>query len=456
MRAVVGVVVLVLVLGVVGWETQKAPLTVVCGQVTGGTTTTATGIGWARKIGTAIHDVATNPDEFSDPDRTQAYLDGVFRKTLWFWFRTVFSTSRGEKVDPQILKLEQENAEAVREASASCCPSGPLLEVEPPAADWDSRSATFQEGSGFTNGQLTIAAQADRVRRQLGLPTRATVVILAAGFQESGVANLNYGDRDSLGWLQQRNAWAPRADRMNPTKAARMFYLGGQAGQRGLTDVTGWEQMPITRAVYAVQRSAFPNGAARYEDKARALLAAAGSPDLEESPEAPGYTAGNCTPTGATPDAEGGTVTFAAAPAGFNFAGQKSVDAAIAWMRDQDRRNTGGWQNRCLAAVGQAYGHAGTYTRDGTYYASEQYTMMPAKYRLPTSGNPPRGALVFRDTSNPAGHISISNGDGREWTSDPPGKTGQIGLVSTKVLDSWGRRTGVSAPWFPGKTGVQA
>jgi hypothetical protein len=449
------VIALVLLFAFGSYKQQEAELTVQCGTVSGGMTTTAKGAEWARKAGDWLHNVAANPEDYREPEGVKKVIDGVFKDVLWFWLRSAYQSARGEKIDPQILRLQEEAAQAKADALAACCPPTPAPEQDdPPAEEWDPRNASFQTDSGFTNAQLMIAAQADQVRRSLKLPTRASVVILAAGFQESGVQNLNYGDRDSLGWLQQRSAWAPRADRMNPAKAARMFFTGGQAGQRGLMNVRGWEEKSITQAVYAVQVSAFPNAAAQFEDDARKLLAAAGGTEVSpDEPESPGYTAGACTPTGETIDADTEDAEMVGTPADFNFRGQRTVDAAIAWMRDQDRRNTGGWQNRCLAAVGQAYGHQGTYSANGTYYAVEQYAMMPKRYQIPKDGPLPRGALVFRRTGAAAGHISISNGDGREWTTDPPGRSGQVGLVSSAVLDGWGARIGASAPWFPGKTG---
>jgi hypothetical protein len=67
-------------------------------------------------------------------------------------------------------------------------------------------------------------------------------------------------DHDSNGLFQQRMAWGPLSVTMDPAGSAGLFYDGGQAGQRGLTDFDynsdartpgGWAQ--------AVQVSAFPD-----------------------------------------------------------------------------------------------------------------------------------------------------------------------------------------------------
>lgn len=64
----------------------------------------------------------------------------------------------------------------------------------------------------------------------------------------------------SRGLFQQIEAWGPLADRMDPAKSATMFYAGGQAGQKGLTGVTGWQAMPVPQAAQAVQGSQFSSG----------------------------------------------------------------------------------------------------------------------------------------------------------------------------------------------------
>jgi hypothetical protein len=446
---------LVLLLSFGAYKQQSAPVTVVCGTVSGGHLMTAKGVDWAQRAGSWVRNVIDKPEEYRDRDSVKEVLDGMFRKVLWYWIKSGVQSARGEKIDPQIVRLQKEQQQAEQDALAACCPATPLAPEEDEAPEWDSRNASLSTASRFTAENGRIAQAAIREVRRARMPERAAVVMLAAGFVESGVRSLTYGDRDSIGWLQQRNAWGSRADRLDPAKAARMFLYGGAAGQEGLRD-KNWQQMSVGQAAQAVQVSAFPDRYAAYEDDARALMAAVGGfGSAVESPEAPGYTAGQCAQPGETVSGSP-SAAMTPTPGGWDFPGQRSVDAAIAWMRDQDQRNTGGWQNRCLAAVGQAYGHPGTTPVDGHFYAVGQWTAMPTRYRSPGMSNPPRGALVFWTTSDPAGHIAISNGDGRVWTTDPPGRSGQIGLVDVDTIDTWGKRLGYGAPWFVGKTGAQA
>jgi len=84
-----------------------------------------------------------------------------------------------------------------------------------------------------------------------GLPARAVSIALATAYQESKIRNLTHGDRDSRGLFQQLDSWGPLEDRLNPTKAATMFYTGGAAGQPGLTSIPGWPDLPVPQAAQA-------------------------------------------------------------------------------------------------------------------------------------------------------------------------------------------------------------
>ena len=106
------------------------------------------------------------------------------------------------------------------------------------------------------------------VAKSLTVGERGWVIALAAGLQESGLRPLTYGDRDSLGVFQQRASWGSAHDRINPVTAARMFFTGGHAGQRGLLDIPGWQAMSVTEAAQAVQVSAYPDAYAKWEGAA--------------------------------------------------------------------------------------------------------------------------------------------------------------------------------------------
>jgi hypothetical protein len=104
---------------------------------------------------------------------------------------------------------------------------------------------------------------------QRGLPARAVTIALATALQESRLINVTYGDRDSLGLFQQRpsQGWGTAEQVQDPVYSTGKFY-------DGLVTVDGYEDLPITQAAQAVQRSGFPEAYAQHEGRARAWASA--------------------------------------------------------------------------------------------------------------------------------------------------------------------------------------
>ncbi|MCF7547435.1 hypothetical protein [Pseudonocardia sp. WMMC193] len=130
--------------------------------------------------------------------------------------------------------------------------------------------------SGLTGEQLTNAAAIVSTGRAMEVPERGLWVGLATALQESGLRNLDYGDRDSLGLFQQRpsQGWGSPAQVRDPTYAAERFF-------ERLLAVPGWTEMPLWQAAQTVQRSAFPLAYAKWEQTAADALA-----EVAESPAA--------------------------------------------------------------------------------------------------------------------------------------------------------------------------
>jgi hypothetical protein len=120
----------------------------------------------------------------------------------------------------------------------------------------------------FTGEQVGNAQAIARVAHDRGLPERAVVIALATAYQESGLRNLNYGDRDSLGLFQQRPSmgWGTPAQVRTPTYAAGKFL-------ERLVNVPNWQTRPLWESSDLVQRSAFPRAYSRHEALATALAA---------------------------------------------------------------------------------------------------------------------------------------------------------------------------------------
>lgn len=91
----------------------------------------------------------------------------------------------------------------------------------------------------FTPEQAVNAATISAVGTTRGLPERAVAIALATALQESGLRNIQHGDRDSLGLFQQRpsQGWGTTKQIMDPTYAAGVFY-------EHLVKVSGYERLP--------------------------------------------------------------------------------------------------------------------------------------------------------------------------------------------------------------------
>jgi hypothetical protein len=103
----------------------------------------------------------------------------------------------------------------------------------------------------LTVSQAGIAATIAGVAARHELPTRALTIAYAAALQESKLADLPYGDRDSVGIFQQRpsEGWGTTQQIENPVYASDRFFAA-------LTAVPGYLNMPVYQAAQAVQRSA--------------------------------------------------------------------------------------------------------------------------------------------------------------------------------------------------------
>ena len=105
------------------------------------------------------------------------------------------------------------------------------------------------------------------VRR--GLPPRAASIALATAYQETGIRNLDYGDRDSVGLFQQRpsQGWGTKKQLMDPDYAAGKFY-------DALIKIDNWETDDVNDVAQKVQRSGHPEAYNDHETDARVLASA--------------------------------------------------------------------------------------------------------------------------------------------------------------------------------------
>ena len=115
--------------------------------------------------------------------------------------------------------------------------------------------------------QYAAIIVAEALRR--GLEPRAASIALATAMQESGLRNLDHGDRDSVGLFQQRpsQGWGTTAQLMDPWYSSGKFYAA-------LVKVPNWQTADINNVAQAVQHSGVPEGYRQHVDTARAFASA--------------------------------------------------------------------------------------------------------------------------------------------------------------------------------------
>ncbi|MEU1277667.1 peptidase M23 [Streptomyces sp. NPDC005805] len=302
--------------------------------------------------------------------------------------------------------------------------------------------------------QITNAKIIDGVAAKRKLPGRATLIALMTALQESGLRNIDYGDRDSVGLFQQRPSagWGTVQQIMNPEYSANAFFGGRGAGHpRGLVDVKDWQVKPLGVVAQTVQVSAFPALYAPREGQARTIARKAGI-DLGRSGESGSSTApvidggSSCTDGGGTPGKPGEPFHDGNASWPAQVKNPRSTADAIAWAK---REVNGGpdWLRMCLAFTARSYG----WGFSGTPYAIDHYQkVMPASMRHDRDRNPPPGALMYWDTGSRAGHVAVYVGDGKIASNDIK-RAGYIDVVpATDPETKWGAEyLGWSPPYYP-------
>jgi len=117
------------------------------------------------------------------------------------------------------------------------------------------------------NAKAIVAAT-----KRAGLDERAAVIAIGTALQESKLENLGHlgdaNDHDSLGLFQQRpsSGWGSPEQITDPQYATTAFL-------KGLKQVDGWHDLPLTEAAQAVQVSAYPDAYAQWEQQAADLVA---------------------------------------------------------------------------------------------------------------------------------------------------------------------------------------
>ncbi|MEH0468574.1 NlpC/P60 family protein [Streptomyces sp. B21-097] len=269
------------------------------------------------------------------------------------------------------------------------------------------------------NAQTIVAAGLS-----LDVPKKGQVVALATAMQESRLRNLNYGDRDSLGLFQQRpsQGWGSAQQIRDPVYASEQFY-------KHLLKVDGWQQMTVTQAAQAVQKSGLPDAYARWENLATALQDAiaktfpGGGNDAHSKDADQGKEPSTST-TGCAPGQDGssfGRIPEGGVPKGYAIPKNADPKArkAIEWAMHQlgtlyqwggSCTNSHGpdpmGRCDCSSLMQQAYAHVGvTLTRTTYTQVNEGKAVSPAQLKP--------GDLIFsRGTAKRPEHVGMYMGEG--------------------------------------------
>ncbi|MGO4534072.1 LysM peptidoglycan-binding domain-containing protein [Leifsonia sp. 2MCAF36] len=243
---------------------QSAPAAAPAAPAPAAPTPASTGTTYTVARGDTISGIA---GRFGVTSRAVLAANGLTASSLIF---------PGQKVSIPGMTTAALNTPAAPAPAAAPVVAAPVVAPAPlPAASAGQVVALSDEMRA--NAQLII-----RIGRERGVPDQGIVIALAAAAQESGLRNVRYGDRDSLGLFQQRpsTGWGTPDQVLDPARATLAFYGGpgnpNQGHTRGLLDISGWTSMSVTQAAQAVQISAFPDAYAKWETSARAWLAQLG------------------------------------------------------------------------------------------------------------------------------------------------------------------------------------
>ena len=111
-----------------------------------------------------------------------------------------------------------------------------------------------------------------------------------------------------------------------------------------------------------------------------------------------------------------------------------STQAALTYAQTQTQTPSQNWLDKCLQFVNNAWGNSVSWL--GAPTAMQSWMEAPNKHT--DTSIPPAGAAVYWGTSNPAGHVALSAGNGYVYTTDfcSAGKVCKVPI--SQVTQGWG------------------
>ncbi|MCX5238900.1 C40 family peptidase [Streptomyces prunicolor] len=295
-----------------------------------------------------------------------------------------------------------------------------------------SGKSVHVEGLSLPEEQIPNARTIVATGIGLHVPKKGQIIALATAMQESRLRNLSSGDLDSLGLFQQRpsQGWGTAAEIRDPVYASEQFY-------KHLLAVDGWQQLTVTQAAQRVQRSAYPDAYADWEELATALqkAIAATFPDAGQDTSETG-TASSTESCAATEDGSGyGSIPEGSVPKSYSIPTNADPTArkAIVWALKQ-LGTMYQWGGTCTAPHGtdpmgrcdcsslvqQAYKHAGITLTRTTYTQINEGKAVSTKHLQP-------GDLIFaRGSAARPEHVGMYIGSGLAIEAPRTGKPVRI------------------------------
>ncbi|WP_446038051.1 C40 family peptidase [Streptomyces sp. SID1121] len=300
------------------------------------------------------------------------------------------------------------------------------------------------EGLTLPDEQIPNAKTIVATGISLRVPARGQVVALATAMQESRLRNLGSGDRDSLGLFQQRpsQGWGTPEQMRDPVYASTQFY-------KALLAVPGWQQLTVTQAAQAVQKSGLPGAYAQWEPLARALQQAITAALPDTGPNQPGTGTGPGPGPGPGPGDESTTCSPADDGSGYGPIPEGTVPKGYAIPKAPAKARTAltwamhqlgtpyQWGGTCTDAHGpdpmgrcdcssltqQAYAHAGVQLTRTTYTQVKEGKAVSPRHLLP-------GDLLFtRGTAAVPEHVGMYMGAGLVINAPRTGRPVRIEAV---------------------------
>lgn len=185
-------------------------------------------------------------------------------RRLWIALAVLAVLAAGAAVITAVVAtvvLDQQAEQQARSVSLASCDAS----VGPTQPGQGERGAV--DASKLDDEQKGIVALIVSVGKQRTLAPRAWQVAIQAGMTESGLHNLTFGDRDSLGIFQMRPSmgWGTVAQVTDPPYQVNKFF-------DVLLAVPDWENMRPGDAAQAVERSGFPDRYHKWEPMAATLV----------------------------------------------------------------------------------------------------------------------------------------------------------------------------------------